>query len=217
VKDLELQHLQQKLYLSPYKTIFWAQQHMLILSDLHLGKAAHFRKHGMAIPNSVHLSDFNRLELAIDQYKPKQVLILGDLFHSRHNKDWERWINWMGVIKNKVGKFVLVKGNHDILEDNLYAAFDLVVDTFTKPPYIFTHEKTKHESLFNLYGHIHPGISVKGKGRQSIKLPCFYFGKRHGILPAFGNFTGIYQISYKFDDQIFAITDNSVVKLRLNK
>ena len=39
-------------------------------------------------------------------------------------------------------------------------------------------------------GHIHPGIRIDGAGRQSLYFPCFYFGKKYAVLPAFSRFTG---------------------------
>ena len=56
-------------------------------------------------------------------------------------------------------------------------------------------------------------MRLRGKGRQNMKLPCFYFGERYGIMPAFGNFTGTAIIPIKEGDQVFGLTENSVLKL----
>ena len=41
------------------KGLFWEEQHALIISDVHLGKAGHFRKHGVPIPRQIHVLDFS--------------------------------------------------------------------------------------------------------------------------------------------------------------
>ena len=83
--------------------------------------------------------------------------------------------------------------------------------------FILTHEPMENPAgeYYNLAGHIHPGVHLSGKGRQSITLPCFYFGQHQGILPAFGSFTGLAMINPKVNDQVFAIADGKI--LNLNK
>jgi metallophosphoesterase superfamily enzyme len=67
------------------------------------------------------------------------------------------------------------------------------------------------EHLYNLAGHIHPGVNLVGRGRQSLTLPCFYFGSRQGFLPAFGMFTGLARIAPKKDDKVFVVADNKIM------
>ncbi|MES2766787.1 MAG: phosphoesterase, partial [Bacteroidota bacterium] len=64
-----------------------------------------------------------------------------------------------------------------------------------------------------LAGHIHPGVKLTGKGRSVLKLPCFYFGERQGILPAFGGFTGLGIIQPQRASQVFVVVEDSIVKL----
>ncbi len=60
------------LLLNNQRSIYWQAQNALILSDLHSGKSAHFRKHGMAIPSYLHYSDLERLQFLIQHYQPKK-------------------------------------------------------------------------------------------------------------------------------------------------
>ncbi|MFT6748906.1 MAG: metallophosphoesterase superfamily enzyme, partial [Flavobacterium sp.] len=64
-------------------------------------------------------------------------------------------------------------------------------------------------------GHIHPGIKLKGKGKQFVKLSCFYVKENQIILPSFGTFTGNYFVSPTKNEQIYAIVDKEVVKIVL--
>ena len=90
-------------------------------------------------------------------------------------------------------------------------------DSLVEAPFIFTHEPLEIEhKLYNLAGHIHPGVRLKGKGNQQHRLPCFYFGKKSGILPAFGSFTGLATIKVKKENRVFVITKTEVIKVNLS-
>ena len=66
-------------------TILWEEKKILLISDVHLGKVAHFRKHGMAIPNQAIFENFKRLNEVVTLFKPETIIFLGDLFHSKMN------------------------------------------------------------------------------------------------------------------------------------
>lgn len=201
----------QTFILSPEKCIYWKEQRLLLLSDLHLGKAGHFRKFGVPVPSHVHLGDLKRLSTLINTYLPEQIIFLGDLFHSDYNIDWEYFCDW--ILDYDSLSFTLVKGNHDILyrldyqEAGLNVIEELIIGDFS-----LTHEK-KSNQLYNISGHIHPSVRLKGAARQGMTLPCFYFADDHGYLPAFGAFTGYANITPKERDKIYVIADKSVHKL----
>ena len=203
--------LGQRLTLIPEKGIFWEEKKYLILADVHLGKAGHFRKSGIPVSDLIHSKDLLILDKLIAKFQPEQVIFLGDLFHSDHNQGWEIFRRW---IKSKAPlKFQLVLGNHDVLDEPSYRIPNLtVVERLIAPPFELTHipEVT---SFYNLAGHIHPAVRLTGKGRQSMRLPCFYFSTNHGILPAFGHFTGTAKISIKKTDAVYAIADQTVVRV----
>jgi len=73
----------------PEKVAFLPKYRMLVIADLHLGKAAHFRKEGIMIPLPEISPDFQRLNELITSIQPSKVVFLGDLFHSSLNKEWE--------------------------------------------------------------------------------------------------------------------------------
>ncbi|GAB5527993.1 MAG: ligase-associated DNA damage response endonuclease PdeM [Roseivirga sp.] len=208
---LEYQFLDQTLLLLPEKAIYWKDQGMLILADVHLGKAGHFRKSGIPISDLVHSKDIYTIEKLINEFQPKEVVFLGDLFHSDHNQGWEIFRRW---VRSKAPlQFRLILGNHDVLEAPAYRIKNLeVTEVLECAPFSLTHipEETDH---YNLAGHIHPAVKMRGKGRQSLRLPCFYFGPENGILPAFGNFTGTARINIKKEDNLFVIADHKVVKV----
>jgi len=85
-------------------------------------------------------------------------------------------------------------------------------------PFLMLHHPQNDEALdkaagYVLCGHIHPGVSLSGKARQHITLPCFAFGSRQAILPSFGKFTGRVAIRSQKTDRIFAVAPNKVIAI----
>jgi DNA ligase-associated metallophosphoesterase len=194
------------------RCILWINESTLILSDLHLGKASHFQKSGLPIPSIKGHEDLNRIANVIFDTRPDKVIFLGDLFHSATNEEWNWFTTWMEHFPDL--KFILVEGNHDtdILNDipkNLSTTAE-----YEKDQIIFTHEPLNPvpEGLFNIAGHNHPGVVIKGKGRQSLKLPCFWEVKNLLILPAFGNLTGSVKMPTK-NARHYAIAEDQIFKV----
>lgn len=205
----------EELILAKERAIYFPQQQLLAISDLHLGKTAHFRKAGLQVPNTLAKNDLDRLSLLLDRYQPETLLINGDMFHHEVNTDVDDFELWKAQYHDL--KFVLVKGNHDRLDQ---AQYDKLKITIQEPNYCTTNFCFVHDALTcnekNLYpisGHVHPGVSIVGKAKQNLKFPCFYFGKTHAIMPAFSSFTGLYIVRPKIDEKVFAITPNKVVQV----
>lgn len=198
----------EQLTLLPDRAIFWEGKKTLIVSDLHLGKAGHFRKHGIPVSRKIHFTDLKILQELILLHKPVEVILLGDLFHSSKNNEWEDFIRFVSVFD--FVKFILVRGNHDIMDE--YPSELNVVDRLERPPFSFTHER-EESPYYNLSGHLHPGFRIRGLARDGLTLPCFYFSTQHGVLPAFGQFTGIKTIKPAKGDKVFGIADDNVMEL----
>ncbi len=204
----------QTLYLHPDKAVFWKERSRLILADLHLGKAGHFRKAGIAVPQAVASQTLNKLDSLLKRFCPEDVWVLGDLFHSKQNKEWNLWTEFVEMHSDL--RFVLIPGNHDrYVFPNESLAYEVWDREYVDPPFIFSHAsvETNNSSFINMLGHIHPAIVLKGKGRQSLRLPCFWISEKAIVLPAFGAFTGMHSIEPKHNDKIFAIADDCVWKV----
>ena len=204
----------EKMYLLAEKAIYWEAKDLLLIADLHLGKSAHFRKNGIAVPAKAEDKNWWVLKKLFDKIKPKRVNFLGDLFHSVYNNEWEVFSELIQQYP-KI-QFELTIGNHDILDPTLYQNLKFkLYKTLIEDPFIFTHEPIETENeLYNLAGHIHPGVRLKGKGNQKHRLACFYFGKNSGLLPAFGSFTGLYSINVKKNDQVFVVVGDEVISMK---
>jgi len=217
---------QHNFWVSSERVLFWENEETLIVSDLHFGKTGHFRKSGIAVPQSVFEEDLQRLVAQLQHFSPRQLLVVGDLFHSVANKELNLFRKWRDDLPQL--SICLVKGNHDILKEEWYtnAGITLANDRLMINGFCFTHDnqscEVKTEAgnealLYTISGHIHPGIKVKGLGRQSLCLPCFYFGKEFAVLPAFSHFTGTALIEPKSGEDVFAIVNNDIVKVRPGK
>ncbi|MFI5156764.1 MAG: ligase-associated DNA damage response endonuclease PdeM [Chitinophagales bacterium] len=216
----------QQLWLSATRSVFWEEEKALILADLHFGKTGHFRKAGLAVPPAVYKEDLQRLFDQIQYYQPSQLIVVGDLFHSRVNKELELFQKWRENFSSLV--IHLIKGNHDILEDGWYKAAGIEVShpSLEKNHFQFIHDietqrdpgkaKKKRQigsSQYYFSGHIHPGIRINGAGKQSLCFPCFYFAKNYAVLPAFSRFTGVALIDPEKTESVFAIVDDRVMQI----
>ncbi len=205
-------------WLSPQRCVYWEEEQTLIVSDLHLGKTGHFRKMGIAVPQAVYKEDLQRLFSEIQFYKPKKLIVVGDLFHSRENKEMELFVKWRNDISYL--DFILVKGNHDILKDEWYKAANIIVHEHQLciRQFIFTHDAnvaicTGIEFPYIFSGHIHPGVVIKTGSKQTHTFPCYHFSKSGVVLPAFSKFTGVYITPKQPGDAVFAIINQSVIRV----
>lgn len=200
------------LHLLSEKAIYLPDHDMLLVSDLHFGKIEHFRKNGIGLPISAARKDIDKLSNLIKKVNAKEVVFLGDLFHSDYNEAWPALKSMIASFTDKT--FHLVLGNHDILDENLYEGMELAFQMEIND-LLLTHEPMDViiDGKYNLCGHIHPGVRLKGKGKQSLRIPCFYFGKHTGILPSFGTFTGTHVIKPMPEDKVFVVKDDLVIEV----
>ncbi|MGW9684958.1 ligase-associated DNA damage response endonuclease PdeM [Flagellimonas sp. 2504JD1-5] len=197
--------------LHPLGGMFWHEKSMLLISDVHLGKIAHFRKFGAAVPRKAVHKNYLLLDKIVSEFNPFQICVLGDLFHSTLNKEWELFENWVSRTPSEI---ILVSGNHDIISPHKFEALGIpIFQELILEDFLLTHHPEKREGLFNFCGHIHPAIKLKGFGRQNLRLSCFFKSKNQLIFPAFGEFTGTYTLKPKKGDEVFAIVEDEVVKV----
>lgn len=191
--------------------LFWKEAGLLFVSDLHLGKVSHFRKYGAAIPTAAIPGNFNHLDECISHFSPSGICFLGDLFHSYLNSEWQLFEAWVQKTRCRM---VLVTGNHDIISPHKYEALGIrVVPEIVMEGFLFTHHPEERKGYFTVSGHIHPAVRIRGKGRQSLRLPCFFMSTDQLILPAFGSFTGMHTMEKMAGDEVFAIADRQVIKI----
>ena len=195
--------------LHPTGATYWVEQEVLLIADVHLGKVSHFRKHGSAVPVDAINGNFEKMNQLLKEFDPEHVVFMGDLFHSSRNLEWDLFKDWTTQIDNQIH---LIAGNHDIISPILYEKLGISVHAQVKvADFLLTHHPETDQAEFNICGHIHPGYKMRGPGRQSLKLSCFFLGQNRLILPAFGEFTGNYFMEPQEKERIFAITGKEVI------
>ncbi|MGC3948783.1 MAG: ligase-associated DNA damage response endonuclease PdeM [Chryseolinea sp.] len=212
----------EQLHLFPQKAIFWPSRRILFVADLHLGKVNHFRRAGIPVPTRANDRNLELIMDLVNTTRPDRFVCLGDLFHSHYNPEWETFGELIKHFRST--SFELVMGNHDIMSDQQYRRKGIVVhDQLCIAPFLLTHHPPEPENLesqiqkfqmqYSLAGHLHPGVTMRGAGRQSVTLPCFYFGRNAGLLPAFGAFTGLARIKPVKEDKVYVIADEKVIRI----
>jgi DNA ligase-associated metallophosphoesterase len=143
----------------------------------------------------------------------ERLIFVGDLTHSIANRELDLFMKWRKDFS--LLHIDLVKGNHDILKNDWYEDASITVspEQLTIDKFCFRHDAEQCEdNLYTFSGHVHPGISIRGRGQQSLSFPCFYFGKHQCILPAFSRFTGTYKVKPEKGEVAYAIVDNTIMK-----
>lgn len=206
-----------QFWLSANRAIFWENHEALIVSDVHIGKTGHFRKAGIGVSPKVYVEDLQRLLATILFFKVSKLIIVGDLSHSKKNKELDLFSRWRNDFPSL--QIDLVKGNHDILDDLWYNENNITLHhhQLCIDDLCFCHdldECTATQDQYIISGHLHPGVKLRGMGKQAFSLPCFYFTERFGVLPAFSHFTGNSLIKPNAGENVYAIADNQVLKIK---
>jgi len=142
------------------------------------------------------------------------LLILGDLWHARAGMAdslLAELAGWRTVYADL--RIELVEGNHDRRAGPppVELRIDARDEPALEPPFVFRHFPDPSPDGYVLAGHVHPAVTLRGDGRQRLRLPCFRFGDRVGLLPAFGGFTGSADVLPKAGDRVFVVADGEVI------
>lgn len=209
----------ERLHLLPEHAIWWPAQHTLLVADMHIGKAATFRSLGQPVPQGTTTQTLTRLATLLATWPVRQLICLGDFLHARaaHAPPTLAALRlWRERHPDLV--CLLVRGNHDAHAGEPPA--DLNITTVEEPYqlgslmlcHIPLSETTSGENQFSLAGHVHPAHVLQGRGRGAdrVRLPCFVFTEKQGILPAFGAFTGHYTVPTQAGQSIYICGDERV-------
>lgn len=204
------------LALFPERAAFWERENTLLVADLHFGKAAAFRAGGIPVPGGTTADALRRLDDLISQTRATRIVFLGDFLHARAGRapDTLRALPEWREQRYELD-LVLVRGNHDhhAGDPGPELRMTCVDAPFVVPPFAFAHRPKEWPQGYVLAGHLHPSVLLVGAGRQSARLPCFWFGSRVGVLPAFGDFTGFSEAPVSNGDQVWVIAEGSVVRV----
>jgi uncharacterized protein len=211
--SLEVQVAGETLVLFPERAAWWAGARTLLVADPHFGKAATFRSLGVPVPRGTTADTLERLDALLRLVEVRRILFLGDFLHARRGRS-ERTLGavarWREVHSGIA--MTIVRGNHDREAGDVPGIGIEGVDALVEGPFVFAHVPALDDGGYVIAGHLHPGADLVGAGRQHARLPCFWFGSRTAVLPAFGDFTGLWPVSPDRGDRVFVIADGEIVE-----
>ncbi len=215
-----------RLRLLPSGAAWCEATQSLLVADLHLGKAHSFRRQGVPVPAGTTAQSLAQLSADVQASGAKTIVFLGDFLHARHAQAvmpavaaWRKQHPHLALW--------LVRGNHDRHAGDPQFSEPELGDTplglscFDEPllhgPWALCHHPQTVPGAYALAGHWHPCIALRGKGRDRLRLPCFWLGdpalRPLGVLPAYGAFTGMHPIEQNPQDRVFAIAGDRVMSV----
>ncbi len=201
----------ERLVLRPDRSLFWPRARALLIADPHFGKAAAFRAAGVPVPGDP-AGPLGRLAAALADTAADRLVVLGDFWHSRDGRTDGTAAALAAWRAARPGLRVdLVRGNHDRAGPPPAGWGGWHAD-LAEPPFRLAHHPDPSAAGYVLAGHLHPGVVL---GRERLRLPCFWFGPRVGVLPAFGGFTGAAAVPARPGDRLFAVAGDEVVRIPL--
>ncbi|MDB4907802.1 MAG: metallophosphoesterase [Gemmatimonadetes bacterium] len=207
----------ESLTLLPERVAFWNARGTLLIADPHFGKAASFRALGVPVPHGTTGENLARLDEVLARTAASRIVFLGDFLHAaegRAPRTLDAVSEWRA--RHASIDMLLVRGNHDARAGDPPKAFEMrcVDSPHVELPFVLDHHPRAHDAGYVLAGHLHPGARLSGTGRARAWLPCFWFGARVGVLPAFGEFTGLGEIAPVEGDRVYVVAEESVIEVR---
>ena len=166
--------------------LYWDEERLLVVSDLHLEKGSSFAMRGVLLPPHDTTETLARLAAVVRHYDPRTVIALGDSFHDREahaRLSAAHRATLAGLQAHR--DWIWIVGNHDPeLPHDLggSVASDVAIGSV-----VFRHEPTG--AIGEIAGHLHPKARISRRGR-SVERRCFASDGTRAIMPAFGAYTG---------------------------
>jgi DNA ligase-associated metallophosphoesterase len=210
----------ERLLLHPQKVLVWPREKTILIADIHFGKAAAFRAQGIPLPPGSTSNALARLDALIAETGALRIVFLGDFLHNRDARaaqTFARFAEWRGAHASL--DITLVRGNHDARAGDPPPAWQIhcVDEGEVLGPFVLAHYPEPDPRGYVLAGHIHPAVRLHGRANDSLRLPCFWFGKDVGVLPSFGEFTGSYVVQPKVEDQVFVVAEGRVLAVNATR
>ena len=204
------------LCLNPDRAVFWSRRNTLLVADVHIGKDAAFRAAGIPLPAGGTRDVLSRLSNSLERTGAERLIVLGDFFHSESGRDHEtldqlaQWRSEWSALD-----IIVVAGNHDIrtgLRDG-EIGIKLIPKSVIEEPFVLQHHPEESVDGYVMAGHLHPTALLRDGRIDTLRLPCFVFGERLGILPAFSRFTGRPVYHPVASDRVFVVAENEVIQV----
>jgi uncharacterized protein len=212
-----IQLASERVDLLPSGAMFLQAHGALLIADAHLGKASSFRQLGVPVPSGTTQETLDAMTDDLRTTDAEHLIFLGDFLHSKHahaaitQQALAQWREQHAQLH-----ITLVRGNHDDRAGDPPASLkiDVVDEPYLLGAFALCHHPQTAAGHYTLAGHWHPCITLHGKGRERLRLPCFWLGDAMaapvGILPAYGSFTGMHPIERRETDAVYAVAGDVV-------
>ncbi|TWI62195.1 putative phosphoesterase [Pseudoduganella lurida] len=216
--SLQIELAGEQVLLLPQKALYWPRARMLVIADIHFGKAASFRALGVPVPRGTTTENLLGLDALLAAHDIGHILFLGDFLHARAahaSATVQTMLAWRARHPDLV--LTLVRGNHDrhAGDPSRLLRIDMVDEPWTFGPFAFCHHPDlplEADAGYALAGHVHPVCRIAGR-RESLRLPCFVVGPGRAILPSFGSFTGGHVVEPAAGERFYLAVEDTIFAL----
>jgi DNA ligase-associated metallophosphoesterase len=168
--------------------LYWPDEGLLAVADLHLEKGSSFATRGVLLPPYDTAATLAKLGALVARYAPRYVVALGDSFHDgdgpqRVSEDDRAML---GALQ-RGRDWIWIAGNHD--PEPVRDLGGVSAAMFAMGPLLFRHAPEREEADGEIAGHLHPVARVNGRGR-TVSRRCFATDGKRMVMPAFGAYTG---------------------------
>ena len=168
--------------------LYWPDEKLLVIADLHLEKGSAFAARGVLLPPYDTATTLARLADLIGRYAPRLVIALGDSFHDGGGPLRMSGVDRAALAKLQRGRdWVWIAGNHD--PDPAEGVGGDFAEALSFGPLTFRHEPADEGCGGEVAGHLHPVARVARRGR-AISRRCFASDGSRLVMPAFGAYAG---------------------------
>lgn len=210
---VEIELRGERLWLLADRALYWPARKALLVADVHIGKAASYRALHQPVPRGTTAATLERLDGLLDAYACERMIVLGDFIHARSGRApatlallraWRERHSQLHIH--------LVRGNHDRHAGDPPSALgvEVVDEPWLVGPFALQHEPLAHPTHTVLAGHVHPVWILRGRARQRLRLHCFVIDEQVSLLPAFGEFTGGWEVDLRPPARLYLAGDGQV-------
>jgi DNA ligase-associated metallophosphoesterase len=168
--------------------LYWPQEQLLVVSDLHLEKGSSFAARGVLLPPYDTASTLERFAGILSRHAVRIVVALGDNFHDGNGPARLTATDRATLFTLQRGRdWIWIAGNHDPEPaDNIGGVFAI---SLSLGPLSFRHEPKLQANHGEISGHLHPVARVNRRGRVLTRR-CFVSDETRVVMPAFGAYAG---------------------------
>lgn len=205
------------LHLLPERAAWLPKAGVLMVADVHFGKAASFRRLGVPVPQGTTGANLARLDALLARLPGVRTLVfLGDFLHAASGRA-PATLQALHAWRERHAEMTitLVRGNHDSRAGDPPAAWgiEVVEEPWAHAGLVLCHDPDtiRPPGLPALAGHLHP-VTRLGRGFDALRLPCFH-ARADGmlVLPAFGEFTGGALVRATAGESLYLVAGDRVV------